>query len=326
MLSFLIVTTDSSTQLRQDAVSLLKDIVILIQSAVAKIGDENLSVRTKFMIETISNLKENRMKTGAIASTIATEHRLRLRKTLRSLNSRNIKASEPLRIGLADIRNADKRGKWWLVGASYRDQSRDSTKQNESQQDTLKPKSLASKSNDLIQLAREQGMNTDVRRSIFVAVMSATDYQDAHIRLQKLRLKNAQELEIPKVLMHCCGAEENYNHFYSLVSRRICSDRKLKKAFQFSLWNLFKQMGEDRDNKEGNQSDHHEDVIGLRNFVNLAKMFGVLIAEDGLRIGVLKVSCVHLIGPYLVNAEACCRYLTLLFYSRRLTYLSNFCL
>jgi nucleolar MIF4G domain-containing protein 1 len=121
--------------------------------------------------------------------------------------------------------------------------------------------------------------------------MSATDYKDAHNRISKLRLKKSQQLEIPRVLIHCASAEEDYNPFYSLISRRVCSERKLKMAFQFSLWNLFKRMGEDRENKQEDPDDDEDkdDELQLRSIVNLAKLFGALIAEDGLGIGVLKV-------------------------------------
>lgn len=247
------------------------------------------------MIETMNNLKNNRMKTGVAASKIASEHTIRMKKTLGTLNMRNIRAGEPLRVGLKDLRESDKRGKWWLIGASYKDESRDQMRdvlKANSGRTVSEMKITDDSSTDLIQLAREQHMNTDVRRSIFIAIMSATDYKDAHLRLQKLRLKKAQELEIPKVLIHCAGAEEMYNPFYSFVARCVCSDRKLKKAFQFPLWDLFKRMGEGQDNAEENSDDENEDKLGLRSLVNLAKLFGVLIAEGGLPISVLKVrSC-----------------------------------
>lgn len=282
----------SGPQLRQDDPSSLKEIVLQLQAAVADSGEEKLSVRTKFMIETINNLKNNRMKTGVAASTITSEHTTRMKKTLGSLNQRNIRASEPLRIGLKDLRQTDKRGKWWLVGASYRDDDADDAKRSE-QASAVRGKNnreadVDGVAADLIQLAKEQRMNTDVRRSIFIAVMSATDYNDAYVRLMKLRLKRSQELEIPKVLIHCAGAEKVYNPFYTFLSRRVCSDKKLKMSFQFSLWDLFKQMGEGEDEpKEYDDAD--EGKLRLRSLVNLARMFGVLIAEGGLGLGVLKV-------------------------------------
>lgn len=293
----------SGPQLRQDDPTALKDVVLLLQNAVATVGEDNLSVRTKFMIETINNLKNNRMKTGVAASTVTSEHTIRMKKTLGSLNTRTIRASEPLRIGLKDIRNTDKRGKWWLVGASYKDEDRNN-------QDLAAPPSKHQASphsgdmemvdqgaTDLLQLAREQRLNTDVRRSIFVSIMSATDYRDAHLRLLKLRLKKSQELEIPKVLIHCAGAEKTYNPYYTLIARKLCSDRKLKMSFQFSLWGLFKRMGEGEEGIEEDfeQQDEQDDTLGMRSVVNLAKLYGILVAEGGLDLGVLKVGSTKLL-------------------------------
>ena len=260
-------------------------------------GTENVSVRTKFMIETINNLKNNRMKTAVVASTITSEHTIRMKKTLGSLNTRNLKATEPLRVGLNDIKNTDKRGKWWLVGASYRDEDKEdvqaSSRRSKSElhldgQDDEEGDVVVTGSDDILQLAKQHGMNTGVRRSIFITIMSATDYRDAHLRLLKLRLKKSQELEIPQVLIHCVGAEAIYNPFYTLIARLLCSDRKLKMAFQFLLWDLFRRMGEDR-NEDGNE-DEEQDSLDTRAVVNLAKMFGALVADGGLTIGVLKAS------------------------------------
>ncbi|KAI4120620.1 MAG: hypothetical protein LQ338_006880 [Usnochroma carphineum] len=292
-------------QLRQDNPSALKEIVLLVQNAVARIGEKNLSVRTKFMIETINNLKNNRMKTGLAASEVTSEHTVRMKKALGSLNTRNIKATEPLRVGLRDIRESDKRGKWWLIGASYRDPAEGAQRDAASLQDrtSQEPEELnlaQDASRDLLQIAREQRMNTDVRRSIFVGIMSATDYNDAFQRLMKLRLKKSQEIEIPKVIIHCASAEEAYNPYYTLLARRICSDRKLKMAFQFSLWDLFKHMGEGSDggpDEAEEEEDAGDEKLGMRNIVNLARTFGTLIAEGGLSLNVLKILNIPYLQP-----------------------------
>jgi nucleolar MIF4G domain-containing protein 1 len=280
----------SGPQLRQDDPSSLKDIVAMLRPAVASAGEDNISVRTKFMIETINDLKNNKMKTGAVASAVTSEHTIRMKKILGSLNTRNIKGTEPLRIGLQDIRESDKKGKWWLVGASWSGNASDrgdNLSTVESINKTMLPLEDAGTS-DLVELAREQRMNTDIRRVIFVTIMSASDYQDAYLRLMKLKLKKVQEYEIPKVLIHCAGAEKCYNPYYTLIAKKTCGDRRLKIAFQFCLWDLFKKMGESDDIDGIPEDDEDEDSLDMRHIVNLAKMFGTLIAEGGLGLGVFK--------------------------------------
>ncbi|XMA13903.1 hypothetical protein WAI453_006694 [Rhynchosporium graminicola] len=278
----------SGPQLRQDDPSALKAIVTMLRPAIESAGGEaNISVRTKFMIETINDLKNNKMKTGGAASAITSEHTIRMKKTLGTLNTRTIKGSEPLRIGLKDIQESDKKGKWWLVGASWSGKLEDGSVEPSTSAfgKTRVPVEDAGTS-DLVQLAREQRMNTDIRRAIFVTIMSATDYQDAHLRLMKLKLKKVQEFEIPKVLIHCAGGEKAYNPYYTLIAKKVCGDRRLKTAFQYCLWDLFKKMGESEEDDV--DPDDEEDTLETRQIVNLAKMFGTLLVDGGLSLCALK--------------------------------------
>lgn len=281
----------SGPQLRQDDPSSLKDIVAMLRPAVEAVGESNISVRTKFMIETINNLKNNRMKTGAVASAVTSEHTIQMKKILGSLNNRNVKASEPLRIGLNDIRASDKKGKWWLVGASWAGNTTEETDDDDvaNVRDVKKASTRIAEdtgTSDLLQLAKEQRMNTDIRRAIFVSIMSAQDYQDAYMRLMKLKLKKVQEYEIPKVLVHCAAGEQSYNPYYTLIAKKVCGDRRLRTAFQFCLWDLFKRMGES--DEEDEVPDDDAEALDNRQLVNLAKMFGTLILDGGLSLGVLK--------------------------------------
>ncbi|KAF2457612.1 hypothetical protein BDY21DRAFT_303797 [Lineolata rhizophorae] len=287
------VIRNAGSQLRQDDPTALKDIVSFQQQAIAKIGHSNLSVRTKFMIETLNDLKNNRMKTGQSTSALHQEHATRMKKMLGSLNSRT-RATEPLQVSLDDVRDAEKRGKWWLVGASWRNETNDKSFQvNEKEKPTKKmgmePDEFGSGTTDIMQLAREQRMNTDIRRAIFVAILSGTDYNDAYQRLSKLKLKKAQEQEIPRVLTHCVSEELTYNPYYALIARKLCAERRFKYAFQFTLWDLFKRIGE-KGSDEDNEAleDKLGESLGTRKVVNLAKFFGSIISASVLSIAVLK--------------------------------------
>ncbi|KAJ5220405.1 hypothetical protein N7468_009609 [Penicillium chermesinum] len=289
------VVRNSGPQLRQDDPSALKDIVLLIQPAVAKAGEESLSVRTKFMIDTITDLKNNRVK-EAIGANVTSEHITKMRKILGSMNNnRVIRASEPMNISRADIHDSSKKGKWWLVGASWKEDPLVAAREELVGAPAQAPEVREEDSEDepdIAELARAHRMNTDVRRSIFVAIMSANDYQDAQVRLTKLRLKRAQEFEIPRVLLHCAMEEEAHNPFYTLIARRLCAEagRRLKVSFMFALWNIFKKMGEqgDADDEADFDPDDEETSVSMKSVVNLAKMFGMLVADGTLTLGILK--------------------------------------
>jgi nucleolar MIF4G domain-containing protein 1 len=253
------------------------------------------------MIETINDLKNNKMKTGVASSAISREHTTRMKKQLGRLNERNLKATEPLRVGLKDIRNTEKRGKWWLVGASWRNEPGNEELVEKSRVADRKAIQIAEDDDDsevdLVQLAREHRMNTDIRRAIFVSIMSASDFKDAQIRLSKLNLKKSQETEIPRVIVHCAGAEKIYNPYYTVLARKVCSDHKTRKSFQFALWDIFKSLGEKQD--AGGDSDDDEDEgssdTSLRKLVNQAKLYGTLMGRKALPITSLK----NLNFPYL---------------------------
>lgn len=82
-------------------------------------------------------------------------------------------AHEPLRISLEDLHSAEHKGKWWLVGAAWGGDPlldrQDSGATSKAKEDT----SEEITDNALLKLARKQGMNTDIRRSIFVVLMSS---------------------------------------------------------------------------------------------------------------------------------------------------------
>ena len=304
------VIRNCGVQLRHDDPSSLNAISVLLQEGLAQADEKVVSVRTKFMVETIEDLKKNRAKNGKTASIVSNDHRTVMKKTLGSLNQRSLKTSEPLRIGLRDLQEAEKRGKWWLIGSTFKDEEGEVDEEGflgnptidrdlKDDETMLMSNSILSNSiSDLADLAKAQRMNTDIRRSIFIVIMSATDYNDAFLRLQKLRLKKSQELEIPKVLLHCAGIEETSNPFYFLLARKFCGDRKLKKAFEFSLWDFFKRMGEGGEEYEASargQDDNENDEgsVKLRSLVNLGKLYGGLIADGGLTLGILKVGGKH---------------------------------
>lgn len=248
------------------------------------------------MIETITDLKNNKVK-NAIGASVTSEHITKMRKILGSMNNtRVIRASEPINISRADIHDSSKKGKWWLVGASWKEDPLVSAQKELAGVPTQASENFEEDSEgeiDLGALAKAHRMNTDVRRSIFVAIMSANDYQDAQVRLLKLRMKRAQEFEIPRVLIHCAMEEEAHNPYYTLIARRLCAEtgRRLKVSFMFALWNVFKKMGESGDADEDEPDFDPEDEetsVSMKAVVNLAKMYSMLVADGTLTLGILK--------------------------------------
>lgn len=79
-----------------------------------------------------------------------------------------MKTHEPLRVTLDDLHSAESKGKWWLVGAAW-----GGDPLVDRQEAASTEQKVESTENVLLKLAKKQGMNTDIRRSIFVVLMSS---------------------------------------------------------------------------------------------------------------------------------------------------------
>ncbi|KAK9488766.1 hypothetical protein V1527DRAFT_493617 [Lipomyces starkeyi] len=284
---------NSGSQLRHDDPAYLKDIITMLHQAVQNFPSGNLNPRTKFLIETVSSWKNNRLKQ---ASPITLESFTRMRKYLGNIP----KIMEPLRVTLDDIRNVETKGKWWLVGAAWSGDN--ALAKTDLDVDVAAVKDILDTAEpDWLALARQQRMNTDVRRAIFVAIMGSEDYVDANDRLMKLKLKRAQEREIPRVILHCCGNEKDFNPFYVYVASLLCKNHALKKAFQFSLWDFLKQLDGSLDDEEsGHNSDEDNHDIRFmgrgdddekakaRKTNNYAKFYAALVGEGGMALDIFK--------------------------------------
>ena len=282
------------TQLRKEDAASLKSINQLVQASVPKVSSEKVSIRTSFMVETIDTLANKGVKTGKADYAINTEHISRMKVTLGLLSERSTRASEPLNVSLKDLQESERKGKWWIVGARYRDDEQFQKKGNIHEKRNLSPqqrnhaRATERDNPSLLQLARQLGLSTDVRRSIFVTIMSADDFETACDQLRKLPLNASQRIEIPRVLIRCCGAEQQYNPCYTLIARRLISQEpRLKKAFQYSLWHLLDQLHQQGD-VEGLEQSELPESLDLKGLINHAKMFGTLIAEDGMAVSVLR--------------------------------------
>ncbi|KAK9323379.1 hypothetical protein V1517DRAFT_320590 [Lipomyces orientalis] len=284
---------NSGSQLRNDDPTSLKDIIAMLQQAVQKIPSQSLSPRTKFLIETVSTWKNNRLKQN---STTTFESVTRMKKYLGNVP----KMVEPLRVTLEDIRNIETKGKWWIVGAAWSGNSEIAKKDLDV--DVAAVKDILDKAEpDWLALARQQRMNTDVRRAIFVAIMGSEDYVDANDRLMKLKLKRTQEREIPRVILHCCGYEKAFNPFYAYLASSLCKQHSMKKTFQFSLWDFFKQLdgslgdeaSEDHSDKGNNDirfmsRGEDDDKTKARKTKNYAKFYATIVGEGRMSLDIFK--------------------------------------
>lgn len=292
------VIRDCGPQLRTDDPISLKAIVQRMNDISAKMSSsgQTINVRTRVMMDTITDLKNNKTKQATNAAGLTGEHLTRVRKAIGTLNSRQLRGGEPLGISRDDVLNSDKRGKWWLVGASWKSRGNSVPTQSESRQlrgtshrheDTeADPEDI-----DYAALARHHKLTTPTQRSIFTAILSADDGNDALQRISKLRLTRKQEPEIPKVILRLCRAEPSYNAYYAVLARSLLRDgKRYKFAFEVALWKFFEEIG------EASSANQDEDAIGsadganvhVYELANVARLYASLVSKGAIGIDVLK--------------------------------------
>ncbi len=284
--ALLLILSHCGQQLRSDDPSALKEIVILVKDQTQKPRDDDQadSSRINFMLDTVMSLKNN--KPGKQQAVIR-EKTNQLKKVVGRIKTaapsslKGKKSGSCLRVSLQDILDAEKKGRWWMVGASW------TGKQHNRQDDSIEAESdgdsqdgdgdQPEEEDKLIALASSQRMNTDSRRAIFCIIMGSTDYDDAFEKLVRAgMLKPKVERDVIRVLVHCCGEEKAFNPFYGYLAMRVCEyQRKSNFTLTLTFWDTFKQM----------------DTFPVRKVANLAKLLALLVGgRDGqyLNIGVLK--------------------------------------
>ncbi|XP_057660604.1 nucleolar MIF4G domain-containing protein 1 homolog [Diorhabda carinulata] len=251
--------------LRKDNPLALKSLIIDLQAKASIVSkDEKDNLRIKFMLDILLAIKNNNVNKIPNYDVSYPEH---LKKLLKGFIRKGNYATE-LNMTLEDLLKADERGKWWVVGSAW---TGGVNTDEEKSQSSIKTEGFSSK---LLELAKKQRMNTDVRRNVFCILMSAEDYMDAFEKLLKLGLKNTQEREIINVLLHCCLQEKQYNPYYGHLAQKFCDyNRKYQLAIKYSMWDKIKAM----DEHSGTQLS------------NLAKLLIHLFIEKGLPISILKI-------------------------------------
>lgn len=122
--------------------------------------------------------------------------------------------------------------------------------------------------------------NTDLvnlRRTIYLTIMSSLDFEEACHKLMKVQLPAGQESELPSMIIECCSQEKTYSKFFGLVGERFA---KLNR-----LWtNLFEESF-----ATYYDTIHRYETNRLR---NIARFFGHLLSTDA--IGWHVFSVIHL--------------------------------
>ena len=230
-------------QLRSEASVALSEILAAIECKVRAQTQGCSSARALFMIDTIMDLKNNKRRFVSVNDDV--QH---FKVALQRLK---VKAADAgvIRVSWEDL--LQHRGRWWVVGSAASDMTHALLLGKEGgAADAAVAEGFGAvlsdpKSARILELARRQKMNTDVRRAIFCVLLSSEDYVDCFAKLLDLKLKGKQDRDIVYVLLHCCLMEKQYNKYYELLAIKLCTfEHNYKFTFQFHIWDHLKELGD----------------------------------------------------------------------------------
>lgn len=297
------IIRDCGPQLRSDDPGALKGIVVMMNDASAKMAADGSKVnaRTRVMMDTIIDLKNNKIRHNTSAAGVTGEHITRMRKALGSLSNRQLRGTEPLGLSRTDILESDKKGKWWLIGASWKGRSETQSGENPMPISHKMDSTVADTSTtiDVRALAASYNLTTPLRLSVFAALITAHSPPDALHRLTKLRLTRRQEVEVPRVLLTLCRAEPSFNPYYAALARQLLRERRYRMPFSIALWKFFGEMGEqtDEDGDEDDGSwDKRAEKVKVNEIANIARLYARLVAKLCLQPDILKTLNIGLLG------------------------------
>lgn len=285
--------------LRRDDPQALKHVSGVLNQSISKLGYDNVSVRTKIMVDTITDLNKHKKKARGLDSSVVSERVQRVKKRLGELKSqsRRLDGLAPMGMGLVDIEGADTRGEWWLVGASVPETLLDKSRKGsaaaavDADYESSDSEDMDIVLPDFPKKAREQGLRGNAQIATFTALMSASNYEHGYKQFVNLRLKKNDQLEIAKVLVQCVGSEMEYNPYYALVGRQACSSNsRIRFAIQDRLWKIFRSLGESLFG-EGAEEDETADGDRMkdeRRLGNVANFYASLVDDGVLSIAILK--------------------------------------
>ncbi|KAG0471242.1 hypothetical protein HPP92_015788 [Vanilla planifolia] len=127
-----------------------------------------------------------------------------------------------------------------------------------------------SEEDDIEQLKIKDETETNLvnlRRTIYLTIMSSVDFEEAGHKLLKIKLESGQEMELCIMLLECCSQERTYLRYYGLLGQRFCM---INKVYQENFEKCFVQQY---------SMIHRLETNKLR---NVAKFFAHLLGTDAL--------------------------------------------
>jgi len=239
--------------------------------------EADIDKRVQYMIEVLFQVRKDRYKDNpAIKEELdlveeedQITHRTGLDDELDVQDGLNVFKFDP---EWEEHEEAYKRLKAEILGEGSDEEEGDEEETDESEEDEEKQEEKALEIKD-----QSNADLVNLRRTIYLTIMSSIDPEECCHKLMKVTLPPGQEPELPSMIVECCSQERTYQKFYGLIGERFAKINR--------LWtDLFEQSF-----AKYYDTIHRYETNRLR---NIARFFGHLLSSDAIGWHVLSV--VHL--------------------------------
>jgi pre-mRNA-splicing factor CWC22 len=239
--------------------------------------EADIDKRTQYMIEVLFQVRKDRFKDNPavkeeldlVEEEDQITHQVQLEGEIDVQDGLNIFKFDA---EWEDNEEAYKRLKAEILGegSDYDDEDEDEDDSSDDEEEDQETKAMEIKDQS----------NTDLvnlRRTIYLTIMSSADPEEAVHKLMKINLPAGQEPELPSMIIECCSQEKTYTKFFGLIGERFAKINR--------LWcDLFEQSF-----AKYYETIHRYENNKLR---NIAQLFGHMLAVDAL--GWHCMSVIHL--------------------------------
>ena len=239
------------------------------------LNDSDIETRTQYMIEVLFQVRKDKFKDNpAIKEELdlveeedMITHRTGLDDEIDTQNGLNIFSFDP--------EYEENEAKYKKLKAEILGEAEGSDEEYESGSESEDEEAKEEKALEI-----KDATNTDLvnlRRTIYLTIMSSSQAEEACHKLMKLNMPAGQEGELISMIVECCSQEKTFSKFYGLIGERFA---KINRLWANLLEDSFVASYETIHRRETNQ---------LR---NVAKFFGHLLSCDALAWNSLSI--IHL--------------------------------
>ncbi|GAA6009107.1 hypothetical protein JCM10207_004096 [Rhodosporidiobolus poonsookiae] len=237
------------------------------------LNESSIDKRVQYMVEVLFQVRKDKFKDNPIIpegldlveeEDIIT-HRISLDDEVQVQETLNIFKFDP---DYAENEEKYAEMKREILGSDDEDESGDEGDTEEGSDEDESDVDDGIKADGTVDVHDQTGANlVNLRRTIYLTIMSALDFEEAVHKLLKIDIAPGQEGEMCNMIIECCSQERTFSKFYGLMGERFAKlHQSWAMAYELCFQNYYATI-------------HRYETNRLR---NIARFFGHLLFTDSI--------------------------------------------